>query len=276
MPTDNLADILIRANLLDEVGVERAQIEQKRWGGSIGRHLVDLGLITEETLVRALSSIYKLPAVALDPPRMNQAVAKLIPREICERHCLIAFRADTNAKTVQVAMAEPSQLDAVDEVRLATKYTVQPNIAARSAIEQAITHVFYGGSPPVGNELELEPREADTDPIQQMDPLTMGTRSERQFDSRELRSLEPGGYATNDMVGGTIDPATAARGALDSRPLMIADDANANIPSDLDERLTVLEATMAQTRGAFERLLRELIKKRVFSREEIMAFLREL
>lgn len=272
MPKDNLADILMRANLLDEVGLERAQIEQKRWGGSIGRHLVDLGLITEETLVRALSSIYKLPAVALDPPRMNQSVAKLIPREICERHCLIAFRADTNAKTLQVAMAEPSQLDAVDEVRLATKYAVQPNIAARSTIEQAITHVFYGGSPPVGSELELEPQAArDSDPV---DPITMGARSEREFESRELQTLEPG-YAPNDVVGGTIDPG-GARSALDSRPLMIADDPNAGVPSDLDERLTVLEATMAQTRGAFERLLRELIKKRVFSREEIMSFLREL
>ena len=57
MAKDNLAEILMRANLLDEVGLERAQIEQKRWGGSLGRHLVHLGLITEETLVRALSSI---------------------------------------------------------------------------------------------------------------------------------------------------------------------------------------------------------------------------
>ena len=275
MPKDNLAEILMRANLLDEVGLERAQIEQKRWGGSIGRHLVDLGLITEETLVRALSSIYKLPAVALDPPRMNQGVAKLIPREICERHCLIAFRADVAGKVLQVAMAEPSQLDAVDEVRLATKYTVQPNIAARSAIEQAITHVFYGGSPTVGNELELEPNGArDSGKQQTVDPFTMGSRSEREFESRELQTLEPG-YAPADVVGGTIDP-NMQRAPLDSRPLMIADDPNAAIPSDLDERLTVLEATMAQTRGAFERLLRELIKKQVFSREEIMSFLREL
>ena len=102
----------------------------------------------------------------------------------------------------------------------------------------------------------------------------MGARSEREFDSRELQTLEPG-CAPNGVVGGTMDP-SRGRSALDSRPLMIADDPNASIPSDLDERLTVLEATMAQTRGAFERLLRELIKKRVFSREEIMSFLREL
>ena len=276
MPKDNLAEILMRANLLDEVGLERAQIEQKRWGGSLGRHLVDLGLITEETLVRALSSIYKLPAVALDPPRMNKSVAKLIPRELCERHCLVAFRADVAGQTLQVAMAEPSQLDAIDEVRLATKYAVQPNIAARSAIEQAITQVFYGGSPSVGNELELEDRAArESVAVPPLDPISMGTRSEREFDSRELQTLEPGAYPPPDVVGGTVDPA-ANRTPLDSRPLQIAEDPNKGISAELEERLSVMEATMAQTRGAFERLLRELIKKQVFSRDEIMAFLREL
>ncbi len=276
MAKDNLAEILMRANLLDEVGLERAQIEQKRWGGSLGRHLVDLGLITEETLVRALSSIYKLPAVALDPPRMNKSVAKLIPRELCERHCLVAFRADVGGKVLQVAMAEPSQLDAVDEVRLATKYAVQPNIAARSAIELAITQVFYGDSPSVGNELELEDHAArESGGEAPTNSVSLGSRSEREFESRELQTLEPGAYPPGEVVGGTVDP-QAGRGPLDSRPLQIAKDPNAGVPAELEERLSVLEATMAQTRGAFERLLRELIKKQVFTRDEIMAFLREL
>ena len=273
MAQDNLAEILKRAGLVDEAGLDRAEIEKKRWGGSLGRHLVDLGLITEETLVRALSSIYKLPAVALDPPRMNQAVAKLVPREICERHCLIAFRADRQSRHLQVAMAEPSQLDAVDEVRLATKYTVQPHIAARSAIELAITHVFYGGSPAVGGELELgDSRDRPSTELEAVDPL-VSAGTERQFDSRELRTLEtPGGRG-----GGAMRGAEASRKALESRPLQIAEDPEGGPSSaDLDERLTVLEATVAQTRGAFERLLRELIKKRVFSREEIISFLQEL
>lgn len=282
MAQDNLAVILMRAGLVDEPGLERARIEQKRWGGSLGRHLVDLNLITEETLVRALGSMYKLPAVSLDPPRMNTNVAKLVPREICERYCLVAFRADIPARALDIAMAEPSQLDAVDEVSLATKYKVSPHIAARSVIEKAITHVFYGGSPSVGAELDLlEGREGrDSGGAEAVNQSTAspdaGGLGERQFESRELRTLD-----TSDVMrpyGGASAPEPEpgqkrrpSPSQLDSRPLQIADD-----PSNaLEDRVAVLEATLAQTRGALERLLRELIKKKHFSRDEVMSFLRE-
>lgn len=144
MARERLGDILIKAGLLDEAGLQRALNEQQRWGGQLGRYLVEMGLITEETLVRALSTQYKVPAVALDPQRMDISVGRLIPQEICERNNLICFRADRGQKFLDVAMGDPSNLDASDEVRVATQFNVRPYIAAPSAIDRAIAYVFYG------------------------------------------------------------------------------------------------------------------------------------
>ncbi|MCA9669216.1 MAG: hypothetical protein KC503_26650 [Myxococcales bacterium] len=155
-PRDRLGDILLRAGLLDEEGLNRALNEQQRWGGPLGRYLVDLSLISEETLIRALSTQYKLPAVALDAPKLSHATARLIPREVCERHRLICFRVDRARRFLDVAMTDPSNVDALDEVRVKTGFNVRPHIAGPNAVDKAITTVFYGDIS-AGGEIDLSP-----------------------------------------------------------------------------------------------------------------------
>lgn len=164
MPREKLGEILIRAGLLDETGLQRALNEQHRWGGQLGRYLVELGLITEETLVRALSTQYKLPAVSLDPPRMDIKVGRLIPKDICERNGLICFRADMKKKFLDVAMSDPSNANVLDEVRVATQFNIRPHIAAPTVIDKAISFVFYGDMS-MGDEIDLSPNSSlRTDP----------------------------------------------------------------------------------------------------------------
>jgi hypothetical protein len=156
MAREKLGEILIKAGLLDEASLQRALNEQQRWGGQLGRYLVEMGMISEETLVRALSTQYKLPAVALDPPRLNIAVGRLVPREVCERNGLICFRADLQKKFLDVAMSDPSNVDGLEEVRVATRFNVRPHIAAPTVIDKAISFVFYGDMA-LGGELDLSP-----------------------------------------------------------------------------------------------------------------------
>ncbi len=163
---EKLGEILIKAGLLDEAGLQRALNEQQRWGGQLGRYLVELGLVSEETLVRALSSQYKLPAVALDPPRLSVAVGRLVPKELCERNNLVCFRADPTKKFLDIAISDPSNADALEDVRVATRCNVRPHIAAPSAIDKAISLIFYGDVT-LGNEVDLSPQSTLRD-----DPLS--------------------------------------------------------------------------------------------------------
>jgi len=168
MPREKLGEILIRAGYLTQDGLQRALNEQQRWGGQLGRYLVELGLISEEILVRALSTQYKVTAVALDPQRLDLRTAHLVPQEICERNNLICFRVDPQNKFVDVAMSDPSNLDAIDEVRVATKFNVRPHIAAPTAVDRAISHVFYHDvATNLGGEIDLSP-----DSSLRLDPST--------------------------------------------------------------------------------------------------------
>jgi len=156
MAREKLGEIVVKAGVLDQAGLQRALNEQARWGGQLGRYLVELGLITEETLVRALSTQYRLPAVALDPPRLNISVGRLVPKEICERNNLVCFRADLKNKFLDIAMSDPSNADAIDEIRVATKFNVRPHIAAPTVVDKSIAFIFYGDMA-IGGDLDLGP-----------------------------------------------------------------------------------------------------------------------
>lgn len=320
MPRERLGEILIKAGLLDDVGLQRALNEQARWGGQLGRYLVELGLITEETLVRALSTQYKLPAVALDPPRMNVSVGRLIPRDICERNSLICFRADVQKKFLDVAMSDPSNADALDEVRVATRFNVRPHIAAPTLIDKAISYVFYGDMS-IGGEMDLSPQSSlRTDPrtselvrqagVQQsvalppspppapppgptgvnpglgagkpgqawspgVTPVAAGAKLEVQVSTTpSVSGFDPGSrptissmQAVKVMPPPRSDPGfhiTLDVPAVDKEKLRAAGG------SSIEERLTMLEATLARNTAVLQVLLEAMVKRGLLSREEAM------
>jgi hypothetical protein len=297
MARERLGELLIRAGHLDEVGLQRALNEQQRWGGHLGRYLVDLGLITEETLVRALSTQLKVPAVALDPPRLSVSVGQLIPKEICERHSLVCFHADAKKKFLDVAMSDPSNLDAIDEVRVATHYNIRPHIAAQSAIDKAISIVFYGGVP-LGDAMDLTPISTLTVDPGKREPFKRPPASPPP--SPPVDAAPPGQQRWSPGVtpmsgspavevkvtaGAKSDPAISRPAepsivlpppaieesfhitmdvpALDKKTL-------AKAQPGLEERVAMLEAISARDSAILQKLLEGMVRRGLFSRDEIL------
>jgi hypothetical protein len=263
MARARLGEILIKAGLLDEEGLQRALNEQQRWGGQLGRYLVEMGLITEETLVRALSTQYKIPAVALDPERLDIGVGRLITREICERNSLICFRADTTNKFLDVAMGDPSNLDAIDEVRVATKYNVRPHIAAPSVIDRAISYVFYGDLA-VGSELDLGPGSKlrmDSKSSELLDKKKGEPQPDLKVTATNLKPPE-NGHAVE------LPKPTGREGFHITMDVPAADKKQLKHES-VEELLARLEATVTRNTAIIRALLEALSKKGLFTRQEI-------
>lgn len=308
MPREKLGEILIRAGLLDEKGLRRALNEQARWGGQLGRYLVDLGLISEETLVRALSTQYKLPAVALDPPKLELPVAQLIPREICERHGLICFRADTKTKFLDVAIGDPTQMDAIDAVRVATKYNVRPYVASPKMIDQAIQFAFYG-TVDFGEHLDLSPESSmridnrgsvfhaehsseinvpEEKPARrkQASQASVPIKSPGREDHRDLKAqMEPFfGRLGSDSVDELEE--AAKKIAIPSSVNQTAESFHITLdvpPVDkeqlkksapaIEDRLATLEIMNERNTLILQELLRELVRKRLISIESVQKIL---
>lgn len=141
MARKRIGEILVQAGVLDGEGLKTALVEQRRWGGPLGRILIDMKLITEEALVSALSQQLNFPTVDLDKIEIPPDVIALVPGELTAQHRMMPFK--RAGKFLDVAMSEPTNLGIIDELRIRTQLNVRPYLAGPKMIERAITR-FYG------------------------------------------------------------------------------------------------------------------------------------
>lgn len=141
MARKRIGEILVQAGVLDGEGLKTALVEQRRWGGPLGRILIDMKLITEEALVAALSQQLNFPTVDLDKIDVPADVIALVSGELTAQHRMMPFK--RTGKFLDVAMSEPTNLGIIDELRIRTQLNVRPYLAGPKMIERAITR-FYG------------------------------------------------------------------------------------------------------------------------------------
>jgi type IV pilus assembly protein PilB len=132
-----LGQILITSNIISEEQLKQALNLQKKEGGRLGTNLAKLGYITEDKLVSFLSKQFGVPAINLSEYTVDPAVVKLIPLEMARKYFIMPI-ARVGA-TLTIAMADPSNVFAIDDVKFMTGYNVEVVVAAESAILSSIT-----------------------------------------------------------------------------------------------------------------------------------------
>lgn len=156
-----LGEILLEAGVIDKFQLKSALAEQNKWGGRLGNHLVQMGILTEDLLVKALSKQLKIPNLDLAQMMVTPDVLELVPHEIAEKFHLVpvAVKKIANKRTLIVAMSDPTNLDAVDELQFRTGHIIKPAVAGDTAIELAIRRYYYGELGPqrvVGQPIEFD------------------------------------------------------------------------------------------------------------------------
>ena len=141
-----LGELLVAAGVLDETHLQAALAEQQKWGGKLGRILVDMGFLSEDLMVKALSKQLGIPRIDLDKDELPREVARLLPVNLCERYSLFPVSRDDDTRTIHVATADPTGWEALDEVSFRTGLKVQPVVASASAIDRAVRRYYYGES----------------------------------------------------------------------------------------------------------------------------------
>jgi type IV pilus assembly protein PilB len=136
-----LGQLLVNNHLITDEQLEKALELQSREGGRIGSNLVKLGYITEEKLVSFLSQQYGVPAINLSEYKIDPSLTKFIPVEVAQKYMIIPV-ARVGA-TLTIAMVDPSNVFAIDDVKFMTGYNVDPVVATESSIKNAIAE-YYG------------------------------------------------------------------------------------------------------------------------------------
>lgn len=138
-----LGQMLIASSIISEDQLRQALGLQKKEGGRLGTNLVKLGYITEDKLVSFLSKQYGVPAINLSEYTIDPAVLKLIPVEMARKYLIMPIT--RVGATLTIAMADPSNLFAVDDVKFMTGYNVEVVVSTESSIVQAIMNSYKQG-----------------------------------------------------------------------------------------------------------------------------------
>ncbi len=150
-----LGRVLLEAGLVDAAQLHRALAAQRETGRMLGRTLVDLGIIDEDTLVGALARQLRLPVADLRGLRIDPQLLELIPAKLAyELRCLpLYLESSGTARQLHVALEDPGDESALEELRGKIGLALRPVLAAPSAIEAALLR-NYGASSRRGTAAE--------------------------------------------------------------------------------------------------------------------------
>ena len=141
-----LGDLLIKQNVLTEEQLKKALQLQKGSGKKIGEILVENGFITEEMIARALQMQLGLKVVQLTGVTIPKEVRNLVSVDLMKKYTCIPFELDPyNANILHLAMADPMDMAAIDDISIVTNLQVEPYIATTRDILAAIDR-HYGAS----------------------------------------------------------------------------------------------------------------------------------
>jgi type IV pilus assembly protein PilB len=188
----SFSDFLVGLGVITSAQLNKAAQEQKRGGERLEQTLVRLGYVKEEVILHYLADYFNLPYVDLDTYLIDEKVARIIPEELARRHTLIPIFKIGN--TLTVAMTNPLNILALDEVRNKVKTDVEIAISTEKKVKKAIEQ-HYGATPSMFENT-----------LQQFGRGGAGGPTMESTDYRKTYDL-----AVKDLPPGPMEDAPAAR-----------------------------------------------------------------
>jgi len=139
-----LGEMLVKAQLITDAQLDEVMKIQRREGGKLGSIVVRSGFCSDQDIVSFLGMQYGVPAADLEQwPPIDSAVIALIPKDLAQRHKVLPLQRTGNVLTL--AMSDPTDIFAMDDVRFHTGYNVDPVVSSEMGLARAVEK-YYGGA----------------------------------------------------------------------------------------------------------------------------------
>jgi type IV pilus assembly protein PilB len=136
-----VGELLLKEKRISSEQLKEALSHQRQHGGKLGLNLINLGFVKEEDLTALLSKQYGVPSITLGTFDIDPAVVKLVPAETAQKYQVIPVT--RNGATLTIAMTDPTNVFAMDDIRFMTGYNVEPVVASERAVLEAVAK-YYG------------------------------------------------------------------------------------------------------------------------------------
>ncbi len=138
-----LGELLLKENMVTPQQLQEALSHQKMNGGKLGKAFVSLGYVKDEEITSLLSRQYGVPSINLDHFEVDPAIIKIIPAETARKYQILPL--SRSGATLTIAMADPTNVFAMDDIKFMTGYNVEPVVASETSLEDAIEK-YYGST----------------------------------------------------------------------------------------------------------------------------------
>ena len=135
-----IGELLLREKRISPGQLQEALNAQKANGGKLGITLVKLGMVKDEDITALLSRQYGVPSIDLSKFEIDNSIIKLIPAETAQKYQVIPVT--RTGATLTIAMTDPTNVFALDDIKFMTGYNVEPVVASESAVADAIGRYY--------------------------------------------------------------------------------------------------------------------------------------
>ena len=192
-----IGELFVEAGLITKEQLDEALKSQKQSGERLGSVLVRMGLISEDSVTSFLSQQYGVPSINLDDFEIDPGICKLVPLKTATKYEIIPI--NRVGSTLTVAMADPSNVFAIDDIKFMTGYNVEPVVAPETAIKEAIKRYYQGGA---GND-----KSKDEDLYEQLNAKDYELEEDSEISAIEGVDEEPVVDVADfdELVSGAVD-----------------------------------------------------------------------
>ncbi len=162
MKQERLGELLVREKLISPQQLKKAVDRSRTEGSRLGYEITKMGFVDETDLTKFLSKHYGVPSINLTDVTVPEAIVAQIPREVAERHQCVPV--NRSGATLVVAMADPSNIYAIDDLKFMTGYNIEVVVASESAIAETIGKL-YGASEQLDYDYDAILGDLDLDDI---------------------------------------------------------------------------------------------------------------
>ena len=187
-----IGEILVKEKLITPDQLHQALSRQKTGGGRIGYNLTEMGFITEEELTNFLSKQYGVPAINISEFTIDPEIIKLVPYDVAKKYFVIPVK--RSGATLVLAMADPTNIFAIDDIKFMTGYNIETGVASEAAIVNAIKN-YYGKQKKTEKKMTIDSKDYAFD----------GDDSTGLFDEEEEMGEVVDVDDFDDLVSGAID-----------------------------------------------------------------------
>ncbi len=157
-----IGELLLKERRITPEQLQEALTYQKSHGGKVGSALVKLGYVRDDDITALLSRQYGVPSINLSQFEIDASIVKLIPAETAQKYQVVPLA--RAGATLTIAMTDPTNVFAMDDIKFMTGYNVEPVVASESAVQEALSRYYAAAKVNEPSALEMASRVLDEMP----------------------------------------------------------------------------------------------------------------